>query len=498
MSDPIGDRLRAYYLSIQGDEPPRLRVNAARVLDSGVPTRGPRFSWRPAAGLAAVGALVIVAALVLRGVGPNAATSTELPSATAPESAAPTPSTSVEPTPASIEPSESGTAISTSEPTPTVGPTPTAVPTPTVGPSPSPSPARVTLAPGQTVGKFGTPFVNPVGRMNYTVTPLKDGRVLIAGGVSFGDAPPAGRLGVAQLWDPGTGKFTTTGSLNEPRTDHTATLLGDGRVLITGGADLSDGIDNQASAELYDPATGKFTMTGAMSHGRAYHTATLLPDGKVLIAGGYGGGTLPTATAELYDPATGSFSPTGSMSVARDRHTATLLPDGKVLIAGGVDEENRALASAELYQPATGTFSPTEPMNVGRYGAAAVRFTDAAHPTTSYVLIAGGRGESGEALDTAEVYVPTQNGFGLTPHPMSAARGNPTAALVVTAHYVLVVGGDSSTADLFNPSTGNFTPLGPAGAGAGQTATLLSDCRILLSGSGGKSWELFTTVRCTA
>jgi hypothetical protein len=496
MRDPVSERLRAYYRSIQDEPPARLSFNVAHAFDRAQPAQTRWRTWRPAAGLALVGVLVIVAALLLWGVGQNVATT---------PSREPTPSTPASAAPSLSESPSIGPSGTTSAPTETPGETPTDGPTPTVVPTPSavssPSPARITLAPGLPIGSFGASFTNPVGRNDYTVTLLKDGRVLIVGGVNFGEDRPVGRLTTAQIWDPHTGKFATTGSLNEPRTDHTATLLKDGRVLIVGGADLIDGIDNQRSAELYDPSTGTFSITGSMSWGRAYHTATLLPSGKVLIAGGYGGGTLPVASAEIYDPSTGTFSPTGRMSVPRDRHTATLLPNGKVLVAGGVDEESNALASAELYDPATGRFTPTaEPMNVGRYGAAATTFSDPTHPGSSYVLIVGGRDASGQALDSAEVYVPFQDGFGATPYPMSTARGDPTTAIVVSAQYVLVIGGDptTATADLFNPSTVNFIPLGSAGAGAGQTATLLSDCRILLSGPGGKSWELFTTVTCPA
>jgi hypothetical protein len=124
---------------------------------------------------------------------------------------------------------------------------------------------------------------------------------------------------------------------------HTATLLPNGKVLIAGG--FNNGIST--SAELYEPVTGAFTATGSLGEARCQHTATLLPNGKVLMTGGWG--ISPTlSSAELYDPATGAFTTTGSMGAARRMHIATLLPTGKVLIAGGFNGAN--LASAELYQ----------------------------------------------------------------------------------------------------------------------------------------------------
>jgi len=125
-------------------------------------------------------------------------------------------------------------------------------------------------------------------------------------------------------------QFEETGSLATARYFHTATLLPNGKVLVAGGA---IGYTPLASAELYDPATGTWTATESLHTARFFHTATLLPNGKVLVAGGAGNGYL--ASAELYDPATETWTATGSLHTARDLHTATLLPNGKVLVAGG-------------------------------------------------------------------------------------------------------------------------------------------------------------------
>jgi large repetitive protein len=181
------------------------------------------------------------------------------------------------------------------------------------------------------------------GRGGHTATLLPDGKVLVAGCANGNDAPSA------ELYDPGTGSWTATGSMVTPRcADFTATLLPDGRVLVAGGGNGHI----LASAELYDPGTGSWTATGDMGTPRSDHTATLLPDGKVLVAGGVdhgGGGCCFLASAELYDPASGSWTATGSMG-APNGHTATLLPNGKVLVPG---------VPSELYDPATGSWTLT-------------------------------------------------------------------------------------------------------------------------------------------
>ena len=140
-----------------------------------------------------------------------------------------------------------------------------------------------------------------------------------------------------------SGALTSTGNMTAARSSHTATLLSNGKVLIAGGSAILPERPIWASAELYDPSLGTFSPAGNMTVSRSGHTATLLPDGKVLIAGGrvaFGAGAwgeTAQSTAELYDPSSGKFTPTGSMRTPRESHTATLLNNGKVLIAGGVD-----------------------------------------------------------------------------------------------------------------------------------------------------------------
>jgi hypothetical protein len=174
---------------------------------------------------------------------------------------------------------------------------------------------------------------------------LANGKVLIAGGYDQTNI-----LQSSALYDPGTGRFGSTGSMSSPRWGHTATLLASGKVLIAGGYNQ---VEFYQSAELYDPGTGSFSSAGSMTSARMSHTATLLANGKVLITGGLGGAPMDAVarpSAELYDPDTGSFNPAGSMTTARSGHTATLLASGGVLIAGG-DGGMSLQPPSELYTP---------------------------------------------------------------------------------------------------------------------------------------------------
>jgi Kelch motif protein/galactose oxidase-like protein/Big-like domain-containing protein len=254
--------------------------------------------------------------------------------------------------------------------------------------------SNMTLLYDSVAGVFSQPGNLTTARGGHTATLLMNGKVLVAGGA---DQDPGGTgTASAELYDPSTGAFTQTGSMAVARFRHTATLLQNGKVLITGGTSL-DSSNPTATAEVYDPATGSFTVTGGMTTAREEHTATLLADGKVLIVGGEGPVTgsselQPTATVEVYDPSTGSFSLTGSMAEARSLHTATLLPSGEVLVAGGGDDNS----TAELYDPATGAFSITGGMEIGRSGHTATLLPNGS------VLVAGGGIFAG--LASAELY----------------------------------------------------------------------------------------------
>lgn len=250
-------------------------------------------------------------------------------------------------------------------------------------------------------GAFAATGDMTMERSNHTATLLNNGKVLIAGGAVLVGGLLNGILASAELYDPATGTFTATGNMNETSCD-TATLLPNGQVLITRSIvyDSPDGSGSEnfvRHAELYDPATGTFAFTGDMTTGHTAPTATLLANGKVLVAGGdIGDGDLASRIAELYDPATGTFTATGLMTVGREEGTASLLPDGRVLLAGGHILKN---TSAELYDPVTGAFSRAGDMVAGR------ELHTATLLGSGKVLIAGGYG-SPTNLSSAEIYTP--------------------------------------------------------------------------------------------
>jgi hypothetical protein len=300
--------------------------------------------------------------------------------------------------------------------------------------------------------------------------------------------------------------------MGTPRTFHTATLLPNGKVLVTGGDDENFAV--LSSAEVYDPQTQLFTPTAnSMSTARAGHTATLLANGKVLVAG--------LGTADLYDPDTNSFTPTGgggAMNVSREGHTATLLADGRVLLTGGRTGPSNAtiVQMAELFDPTLNgglggfVFTGTT-MNLPRANQTATLLP------TGKVLIAGGLNTSGVRLQTTELFDPTAvGGLGnfTTSSPggvMSTPRARHTATLLPDG-TVLVAGGHTTTApaELFDPTAvgglGDFTDTGAMSTQRSQhTATLLANGQVLVTGgvnaveiNGLSSSELYTPILCSA
>ncbi len=288
-----------------------------------------------------------------------------------------------------------------------------------------------------------TGSMNTQRLQGHTATLLTNGLVLVAGG--WGNSNNS--ITSAELYNPATGTWTATGSLNARRYYHTATLLTNGQVLVAGGDYYSNGIHALATCELYNPATGTWTTTGSLNAARAYHTAIFLPNGQVLVAGGGGNGVTLTS-AELYNPATGTWTATGSPNPAIGGNKATLLPNGQVLVAGG----EATSTSSELYNPASGTWTATGSMINARSGHTVSLLTN------GQVLVAGGSDNSGNDLTSAELYNPA-NGTWTATGSMIYARTGHTATLL-TNGQVLVAGSDScvTIAELYNPAVGTPTP----------------------------------------
>ncbi|MFD4869811.1 Kelch repeat-containing protein, partial [Streptomyces sp. NPDC058412] len=198
-------------------------------------------------------------------------------------------------------------------------------------------------------------------RQTHTTTVLADGRVLVAGGCGGPVSYPARALDCAEVYDPVERSWSDAGRMGQARCGHSATRLPDGRVLVAGGtaARSRDSERSLASAELFDPASGRWTPTGTMLDARSLHPAVALPDGGVLVAGGWattrhdwrGGAGL--AYCERYDPASGRWSATGSFVAARAGHRLTALADGTVLATGGGDPDAGSQGLLDPYSRAT-------------------------------------------------------------------------------------------------------------------------------------------------
>jgi hypothetical protein len=328
-------------------------------------------------------------------------------------------------------------------------------------------------------------------RGTTTAIVLKDGKVLVAGG-GVGAIP----INAAELFDAASGTWKATGALNQGRRGHTAALMADGRVIVAGGRD-ADG-EPMDTTEIYDPGSGAWTVTAPMSIGRIGHSMTALPDGRVLVAGGTsrgpsgasGGQTIrPDASAEIFDPRTNAWKATASMRTARFEHTATALPDGKVLIAGGQGPGEggkiTALVSAELYDPAADGFVSTTDLGEARTNHAAVLLND-----RSSVLVMGGAGGANAdvSLGTAELF-DSRTGSWTGVSPLTGARTGQTATLLADGR-VLVAGGEDAergsrrsltTSEVYDPQTREWRSGGAMQCPRSeQAAVLLGDGTVLV------------------
>jgi len=295
--------------------------------------------------------------------------------------------------------------------------------------------------PSPNANTFGAPISLVQARENHVAIALNDGRVLLAGGAN--DA--VGPLNSAELFNPANGTFTATPTMPHAHAAGAGVLLANGKVLVTGGATV-----NGDSADLYDPVANTWTPTsGAMNVSRFGHTATLLPDGKVLIVGG-SNGTNAVASAEIFDPATGLFALADSLSAARFQHTATLLPNGKVMVAGGFG--SAALASVEIYDP--GVTSGSHFLSGGSLVTARYQHT-ATLLTNGLVLLAGG-GTSGAVTGTLEAYDPIAGSSTFVDATMINPR-SAHAASILPDGKVFISGGSSNTVQFLN-TTDVFKP----------------------------------------
>jgi hypothetical protein len=307
-------------------------------------------------------------------------------------------------------------------------------------------------------------------RSSFAAVKLQDGTVLLIAGNGASGAPTA----TADLYNPATGVLAPVGNIPNKAAGHTATLLADGRVVVAGGGN--------SSTEIYSPASKTFSSAGGLGSNRSFHTATLLGNGLILIAGGSDSAGKTTNTSILYNPANGSYTNAANMSAARENHTATLLPDGRILLAGGRQGSGSSylyLASTEIYNPATNTFTSGPDLAQSR------AYHTATLMSGKVMLVGGSNGTADRS--TTEVYTPVSGAAGTIAAggSLGTARRNHTATLLSDGR-LLIAGGDSGNTRLAGCEsyTGSAFSAAPSmlNPRSLHTAVLLNDGRMLASG----------------
>ena len=333
--------------------------------------------------------------------------------------------------------------------------------------------------PPGTADSFTATGAPATGRTGFTSTLFADGLVLVAGGTDAN----GNVLKSAEIYSVSGGAFSTTGNLNTARTGAVAVLLSNGKVLIAGGSSSASSVVALQTAELFDPIAGTFTATSPnMTAARFGATATLLGNGKVLIAGGQNSSVVNSA--ELYDPAGDTFTATGNLNTARGGHSATLLGNGKVLVAGGSSNgtASGALNGGEL-------FDPTGNSNAGTFTAISSTLSDtrwqpeAAVLLSGKVLVAGGQNSGNGVLTSADLYDPIANSFTATTHAMNEAHANGSAVALPNGMVLLPGGTTSQTVDLYDGDSDKFNTTGSLAQHlSGSAATLLNNGQVLVVG----------------
>jgi hypothetical protein len=329
------------------------------------------------------------------------------------------------------------------------------------------------------------------GRSSATATLLPGGSILVAGGYVYDTVAQSGGVTASsEIYDPVADKWSSAGNMIVGREEHTATLLPNGKVLVVGGT-IPDGHGSQfsqASAEIYDPAANKWSSAGSMKDARQDHTATLLPDGKVLVVGGllWGSSGLSTADpgTEIYDPATNTWASAANPVAPRAEHTATLLPNGKVLVVAGFGfSASSRVATAEIYDPNSNTWSPAATLADGR------RFHNATRLQNGKVMVSGG--ETDSFTGSAEIYDPAANTWSKA--GSLGPQRYPSQVALLPNGTVLVVGGYAGTDQypqastmIYDPVSATWSPGASMAVGRTDfTATVLQNGAVLVTAPSG-------------